>query len=52
MDFQFYYDMTADTTIPTLNAFGVFKKDVKKLTDHKNNPKAVFKTAIKLAVNK
>ena len=41
--------MTAATTIPALRPK---PQDFKNLKDNKNNPKAVFKTAIKLAVNK
>ena len=41
--------MTAGTIIPALRPK---PRDVKKLKGNKNNPKAVFKTAIKLAVNK
>ena len=48
-DWLWVYNMTAATTIPALRPK---PRDVKKLKDNKNNPKAVFKTAIKLAVNK
>ena len=41
--------MTADTIIPALRPK---PRDVKKLKGNKNNPKAAFKTAMKLAVNK